>query len=96
MTSLIWGMIRMKAITLRGIKPLVMDNLKKEAKKNGKSINQYLLDIIHRQLGMEKEKKYTLEHDDLDDLFGKWSEKEFDQIQSKIDSERVIDEELWT
>ena len=85
----------MKAITLRGLKPLVMDNLKKESKNSGKSINQYVLDLIHRQLGMEKQKKYTLEHNDLDGLFGKWTENEFDSIQNKIDSERIIDEELW-
>ena len=85
----------MKAITLRGLKPLVMENLKKESKNSGKSVNQYVLDIIHKELGMIKKKKYTLEHNDLDDLFGKWTKKEFDNIQNKIDSERIIDRKLW-
>jgi len=31
----------------------------------------------------------------MDNLFGKWSAREFDQIQGKIDGDRKIDKELW-
>jgi len=32
---------------------------------------------------------------DLDHLFGIWSEEEFSVIQDIINSQRVIDSELW-
>ena len=44
---------------------------------------------------VEKEKKYTQEHNDLDHLFGKWTDAEFDKIQGIINSQRKIDLELW-
>ena len=44
---------------------------------------------------LQKKKKYTVSHHDLDHLFGIWTENEFNQIQNKIDSERKIDKELW-
>jgi len=48
-----------------------------------------------KDLGEEKEKKFTVVHHDMDHLFGKWSQKEFECIQGKIDSGRKIDRELW-
>jgi hypothetical protein len=42
-----------------------------------------------------KENKYSREYDDLDDLFGKWSEDEFNEINVKITKERQIDQNLW-
>ncbi len=85
----------MKAITIRGIEPSVMEKLKQQAKKNGKSINQFMIDLVKQNLGLDKRKQFTLVHDDLDHLFGKWSQKEFERIQGKIDDERKIDKELW-
>ncbi|MCK5157260.1 MAG: hypothetical protein KAQ69_12595, partial [Spirochaetales bacterium] len=41
-----------------------------------------------------KEKEYTVLQHDLDHLFGRWTEKEFNQIQRKIDRERKIDKEI--
>jgi len=32
----------------------------------------------------------------LDDLFGRWSESEFEEISSRISKARRIDPELWT
>jgi hypothetical protein len=39
--------------------------------------------------------KYSREYDDLDDLFGRWKDDEFNTTQQKIDHERKIDPELW-
>ena len=85
----------MKAITIRGVDPEVAAKLKILAEKKGKSINQIVLDIIKKNLGLEKEKKHTREYDDLDTLFGRWSEDEFTVIQDTIDQSRQIDKELW-
>ena len=85
----------MKAITIRGVEPEVADKLKMIAEEKGKSINQIVLDIIKKNLGLHKEKKYTREYDDLDTLFGRWSEDEFSVIDNTINQSRQIDKELW-
>ena len=85
----------MKAVTIRGVDPEVAEKLKTKAAEQGKSINQLTLDILKESLGFKKKKKYSMEYDDLDDLFGRWSEKEFQKIQGKIDKERRLDPELW-
>jgi hypothetical protein len=85
----------MKAVTIRGVDPEVAEKLKTKAAEQGKSVNQLTLDILKESLGFKKKKKYSMEYDDLDDLFGRWSEKEFQEIQGKIGKERRIDPELW-
>lgn len=69
--------------------------MKRAAKKQGKRVNQMVKDTLKQQLGLAKDKKFTLVHHDLDHLFGRWSEEEFKRIQRKIDSERKVDGELW-
>ncbi len=85
----------MKAITIRGVEPAVAEKLRLTAAKQNKSLNQLVLEFIKKNLGMEKEKKYSRDYDDLDRLFGSWDEKEFDAIQKKISQERRIDQDLW-
>ena len=85
----------MKVITIRGVEPILSAKLKQTAKEKGKSVNQFIIEILKENFGLQKKKKYTVLHHDLDHLFGRWTEKEFDQIQNKIDSERKIDKELW-
>jgi hypothetical protein len=85
----------MKTITVRGLEPALAGKLKEAAKKEGKSVNQFVIEALKKLLGEEKEKRFTVVHHDMDHLFGRWSQEEFDAIQGKIDSERRIDEELW-
>ena len=85
----------MKAITIRGVDNDLAEKLKEKAKKQGKSINQLTIDLIKSGLGLSKEKKYSREYDDLDSLFGRWTESEFERINGKTDRERRIDPELW-
>ena len=85
----------MKAITIRGIDSSVSEKLKQVAKTEGKSVNQLVLDLIRQNVGMQKKKQFTRQHNDLDHLFGKWSPAEFEKIQGFIDSQRKIDPELW-
>ena len=54
-----------------------------------------MLETLRKHAGLDKEKQFTRQHHDIDHLFGKWSQDEFDNIQGKIDSERVIDPDLW-
>jgi len=85
----------MKTLTVRGIDPLLSKKLKEIAKQEGKSVNQLVLDAMKQHFGLEKQKKYTRIYHDLDHLFGRWSQEEYDLVQGKIDKERKIDDELW-
>ncbi len=85
----------MKAITIRGIEPEVAEKLKQTANSQGKSTNRLILDMIKKELGFEKKKQYSRRYNDLDDLFGTWSESEFQEISNTIDQQRRIDPELW-
>jgi ribosomal protein S24E len=85
----------MKTMTIRGLEPSLIDKLKSSAKKQDKSLNQFVIDTLKQHMGMTKEKKFTAVYHDLDHLFGRWSDKEFEKIQGKIDAERKIDRELW-
>jgi plasmid stability protein len=85
----------MKAITIRGVEPEVAQKLKQTATNQGKSVNQLVLEILKKNLGFEKDKKYSKKYSDLDHLFGKWSAEEFKRISGKINQERQIDREFW-
>lgn len=85
----------MRDVTIRGIEPEVAQKLKLMAAEQGKSVNQLLIEFVKKNLGIEKEKKYSRIYNDLDDLFGKWTDDEFQKIQNKITQERQIDQELW-
>jgi len=85
----------MKSISIRGVDDQLATLLKREAKAAQKSINQFVLEVLKKQVGLDKKRQYTQVYSDLDTLFGRWSKNEFDEIQSKIDSERRIEQELW-
>ncbi len=85
----------MKTITVRGLDEPLAEKLKETAKSEGKSVNQFVIDSIRARLGEGDQKKFSIVYNDMDKLFGRWSQKEFEVIQGKIDRERKIDEDLW-
>ena len=85
----------MKTMTIRGIEPKLAEKLKQIAQEKGKSVNQLVIDLIQERLGIKKQKLYSRAYDDLDDLFGRWSETEFKTIENNINKERRIDPEIW-
>jgi hypothetical protein len=95
MHSFSGGLSKMKTLTIRGIEPELADTLKNMAKRQGKSVNQIVINALKKYSGIEKERRFTRVHHDLKDIFGKWTPEEFNEIQSKIDTGRKIDPELW-
>lgn len=85
----------MTAITIRGIDDSVSEKLKEAAKNEGKSVNKFIIELIDQSIGLSKKKRLMKKHKDLDHLFGKWSDTEFEKIQGFIDAQRKIDQELW-
>ncbi len=86
----------MSSLSIRGVDEQLSKVLKRQAKKAKKSVNQFVLETLRTHVGLKKEKRFTKEYDDLDHLFGCWSESEFGEIQDKITAERRIDPELWS
>lgn len=70
----------MKTMTVRGLESSLAGKLKQAAKKEGKSVNQFVIESLKKLLGEEKEKRFTVVHRDMDHLFGRWSQEEFDAI----------------
>ena len=85
----------MGSMSIRGVDEQLSALLKQQAAIAGKSLNQLVLEMLKKNVGMEKKKKFTQEYHDLDHLFGSWSEDEFNTIQGEIDEQRRIDTELW-
>ena len=85
----------MKALTIRGVEPEVAEKLKIAARKQGKSVNNLILEFIKISLGLKKEKKFSRKYDDLDALFGRWNDDEFKKINNSITRQRQIAQDLW-
>jgi len=85
----------MKTLTVRGIDPALTETLRAEAKIQAKSINQVVIEALRARFNLEKGKKFTAVHHDLDHLFGSWSPEEYERIQGVTDNQRKIDAELW-
>ena len=85
----------MKTLSLRGIDDELSSALKHAAQQANTSINQYVLDRLRQDLGLKKKRRFTETYHDLDQLFGSWSEDEYNNINKSLEAERIIDKELW-
>lgn len=85
----------MKTLSIRGVDEDLGELIKSAAKKQEKSVNNFVLDVLRKQVGTGKGKRFSREWDDLDSLFGSWSAEEYADIQGRIDAQRLVDDELW-
>ena len=86
----------MKSLLLRGLEDELLNKIKKKAKIESLSMNKYIILLLEEKLGFaEKHKKGIKEYDDLENLFGKWSNKEYQAISKNVKKQRIIDGELW-
>ena len=85
----------MASLSIQSVDEQLAALLKQRAAAAQKSVSQFVIDTLRQHLGLDKEKRFTAEHDDLDSLFGAWTEEEFSSIQGSISAARQIDSELW-
>ena len=84
----------MTQITIRGIKPQVEREVRKIAKKTGKSLNRVILEMVYQCTGLNgKDKRPHAES--LRKLAGGWSEKDAGEFLKSIKSCEQIDKEMW-
>lgn len=76
--------------TIRGVTANIDQSLRREAAREGKSLNTVVLEVLQKGLGLQAEPR---RYDDLDDLAGTWvHDPEFDRAVEQMDR---VDEELW-
>ncbi len=86
----------MKQITLRGIPAEVEKMIRREAEREGLSLNKAFISFLERTTGTKKkaQKRNSL-HRDLDHLCGIWTRKEAEEFLKNVELQRTIDEDLW-
>jgi hypothetical protein len=84
----------MKTITIRGIDQTLDGMIRKDAKENNMSINQWILNSLKKVSGLEKEPTFKKYHD-LDELAGGWSKKEASEFRKNSGIFEKIDEDIW-
>lgn len=82
----------MTQLTVRGIEGKIEGALREKAEKSGKSINQTVIDILRKALGVTREP--TL-YRDLDHLAGTWDQQEAKVVEERLREQRQVDPDLW-
>ena len=85
----------MKNMTIRGIDEPLDQALRAAAQAGSNSINQVVIDTLKERFGLAKAARHTRRHHDLDDLFGSWTQDEYQRIEDAVGQQREIDPELW-
>ncbi|MFZ1202188.1 MAG: hypothetical protein WAO07_18635 [Desulfobacterales bacterium] len=81
----------MSQITLRGMEPTIEREIRRIAKKTGKSLNRVVLEMLNKSAKPAK----TAPADSLRDLAGGWTEKEASEFNEAIKICEQIDEAMW-
>ena len=84
----------MAQITLRGLDQDTEQEIRKIARKSGKSLNRVILDMIYQNSALMKGDK-TRPADSLRKLAGGWSQKEASEFFEAIKACEQVDEEMW-
>lgn len=84
----------MTQITLRGMEPALEQEIRKLAKKSGKSLNHVILDMISQHTGFKKRSKVHVT-ESLKKFAGGWDEAYAREFMASINSCEQIDEEMW-
>ena len=80
----------MQQVTIRGLGEDIERAIRKMASDNGKSMNQVIKEIIHKEF--EKSRRPA---SSLSEMAGGWSRKEAAEFEAAIQSCEQIDEDLW-
>lgn len=84
----------MGTLTIRGIDNNVSQKLKEKAQEDNSSINQTVVRLLKKALGLEGDVAFK-EYNDLDDLAGTWSKKDLKEFSRNTDDFSRIDRDLW-
>ncbi len=84
----------MKAVTLRNIPPALDRLISARGRAKKMSLNKAVIDLLEERSSGSIPSK-AIEHHDLDDLAGVWSEQEADAFDRVLAKQRSIDRDMW-
>ena len=84
----------MKTLTIRGIDDNLAEAIKKESIQKRESMNQTILKLLRKSVGLTKEPVFP-EYDDLDSLAGTWTVQEEQSFYDTTKAFGEIDKEIW-
>ena len=82
----------MPSLTLKGLDAHLLDRLRRQAEKQGLSLNAFVRQLLARSVGLQPGVET---HDDLDDLAGTWSADEVRAFERHTRPFGEVDPELW-
>ena len=83
----------MKALTIRNVDDRLARALEREKKRRGTSLNETVLELLARSLGVDVGEKRS---NGLRKLAGTWSKEEHRAFEEAVAPFEQIDEELWS
>lgn len=82
----------MKHLTVRGVDTTLARALSREQRRQKKSLNRTVLDLLRKALGLSETGEFS---NGLGRFGGTWTEEEFQEFQRNTAMFEQIDEELW-
>ena len=84
----------MKSITIHNLDDMLEKKIKEKAKSQGLSLNKTIKKLLERSLGIDRRKRND-HREDFIDLFGTWSQEDFDEFDNAISDFKKIDPRDW-
>lgn len=83
----------MKAITLRNIPIELAKMLERKARKEGKSLNRVVIELLLRACALDRENAPV--NRDFEQFFGSWTREEAEAFDASLAEQRKVDPDLW-
>lgn len=81
-----------KHLTVRGVPEDLSEALDEEKRRQGDSLNQTVITLLRRALGLEIDHQYD---NGLEQLAGTWTDEDLREFEENTRFLDEIDEELW-
>ncbi len=82
----------MKTLTIRNVPPRLAEALDRERRRRDASLNQTVLDVLGRGLGVSDEGGYS---NGLGKLAGGWTDEDFRRFEEAVKPLETVDPEMW-
>jgi len=81
----------MKTITLHKINKTLDSHIRRRAKKDNKSLNQTIQDMLEEHTGIKKQTN----REDFNEFLGLWNEKEYREFKKRVSEFKKINKSDW-
>jgi t-SNARE complex subunit (syntaxin) len=82
-------------ITIQNIDEATEKKLAHEAERRGMTVEAFILDLIEKEINLQRETTASRPYTDLDSLAGTWDEAQATEFLNAINDFEQVDEKLW-